>query len=61
MDLSFAEYILIIKIYQDRLVKINYYLSHSNFETQNIFSKFRICYHKFQIEAGPYRKIPREG
>jgi hypothetical protein len=31
------------------------------FGKQSIFSKFRICADKFQIEAGHHRKIQREG
>ena len=47
-------------MYQDKIGKINYYLSHANLK-KKIFSKFRICVGKFQIEAGHHRKIQRHG
>ena len=37
-----------------------YYLSHPNFETRKIFSKFRTSDHPLQIEVGRYNKTPRE-
>ena len=35
--------LLLLKFIKADLGKINYYLSHSNFGTQKILGKFRIC------------------
>ena len=52
---------LLLKCIKIDLGKINSYLSHSNIGKQKIFSKFRMCVGKLQIEAGHHRKIQREG
>jgi hypothetical protein len=55
-----SKYFPIVKMYQpswyNKLLSFTF-----KFGKHNIFSKFRICVGKFQIEKGPHRKIQREG